>query len=548
MFKRTRFVGLLSAGAFAALLAACGGGGTGETTTTRAASDTTVVAGTVTGLGDLAVDGATYDAAGATVAIEVDPRADTAATAADLKVGQQVEVQLTDGRAAKVLVRASVIGPVESVDLAGASFKAVGQTVRVTEATIFEGASRLATLKVGDRVEVHGTLDGAGHVVATRVEVKPADGVVRVRAGGIVRDHDATARTFKLGELTVDYSAAVIKPEGATIENGVLVFVFSDQLPREGKLIAKAVRVVKKPVLEGRHVVIGGLVTDAAADGKTFKVNGIAVDASEAQLLGPGNPTFADIKNMTPVRVAGTFTGSGGSVVLKATRVWIVPAAESRRVVLLGQVTDFVSVASFKVRGTPVNGTGAVFRNGVEADLKDGAFVLVKGHIEGDVVRAEEIAFLTPPPGQVFRLFGVVRDYDAAAGTFKLLAIPMRLAPDATFEGGTRADFGDGDLVQVTGSFDGSAFVVTHVKFRLTPMPLEILLSGTIADVTPTGFKLNGQPITIEAATVIVGGPLANGQFVEVHARCAPVAGPMPACPLVAVRIEVQPAAATARL
>lgn len=534
---------LLAAAAAAALIAACGGG-TGETTTTRTASDTTVVAGTVTGLGAFAVDGVAYDAAGAAVAVEVDPRAEVAAKMADLKVGQQVELQLVAGKVAKVLARATVIGAVEAIDLAGARFKAVGQTVRVTGTTLFDGVSGLGTLAVGDRVQVHGTLDAAGQIVATRVEVRPADGVVRVRAGGLVKDHDAAAKTFKLGDLTVDYAAAVIKPEGATIANGGLVFVFSDQLPHDGRLIARAVRVLKRPVLDGHHVVIGGLVTDAAADGKTFKVNGIAVDASDAQLLGPNDPTFADVRNMTLVRVAGTFGGSGSSLGLKAERVWIVPADESRRVVLLGQVTDFVSQASFKVHGTPVNGTGAVLRNGVAADLRDGAFVLVKGHVEGDVARAEEIVFLTPPPGQVLHLFGVVRDYDAAASTFKLLAIPMRLAPEATFEGGTRADFGDGDLAEVTGSFDGSAFVVTHVRFRLTPLPLDILLSGAVADLTPTGFKLNGVPVTIEPATIIVGGPLANGQLVEVQARCAPVMGPLPSCPLIAVRIAVQPAGA----
>jgi hypothetical protein len=538
----------LFAAAFAAAsIAACGGGGTGETTTTRTAADATVVAGTVTGLGQFAVDGVTYDASAAAVAFDVDPRAETAASVADLKLGQQVEVQLADGKAAKVLVRASLIGAVEAIDAAGGSFQAVGQTVRVTPATLFEGASGLAALQVGDRVEVHGTLDAAGNLVATRVEVKPADGVVRVRAAGIVTRHDGAAKTFKLGALTIDYAAAVIKPEGATIDDGALVFVFSDRLPSDGTLVARAVRVVSKPVLEGRHVVIGGLVTDASADGKTFKVNGIAVDASDAQLLGPGAPTFADIANMARVRVEGTLTGSGGSLVLKATRVWIVPAAESRRVILLGQVTDFVSTASFKVRGTPVDGSGAVLRNGSEADLRDGAFVLVKGHVAGDTVRADEIVFLTPPPGQVFRLFGVVRDYDAAAGTFRLLAIPMRFAPDATFEGGTRAEFGDGDLVEVTGSFDGAVFVVTHVKLRFVPAPLAIVVSGTVADLTPAGFKLNGVDVLIDAGTQIVGGPLANGQFVEVTARCAPVTGALPSCPLLAIRIEVF-AAATARL
>ena len=55
---------------------------------------------------------------------------------------------------------------------------------------------------------------------------------------------------------------------GAKIEDDVFVTVYSDQLPAAGTLAAKAVRVVKMPTLEGRRLHIGGLVTEAAADGK----------------------------------------------------------------------------------------------------------------------------------------------------------------------------------------------------------------------------------------------------------------------------------------
>ncbi|MCX8005052.1 MAG: DUF5666 domain-containing protein, partial [Burkholderiaceae bacterium] len=249
-----------------------------------------------------------------------------------------------------------------------------------------------------------------------------------------------------------------------------------------------------------------------------------------------------------PVVIRPSFTlgGSGGAVVLKAQRVWIVPAAEGRRIVLTGQVTDFASAASFKVRGTPVDGSAAMLRNGTAADLREGAFVMVKGRIAGAVVRAEEIAFLTPPLGQEFRLAGIVHDYDPAAATFRLLGIPMRLAGDAVFEGGTRADLGNGVRVEVSGRFDGTAFVVAKVRFKPQPAALSIVLNGSIADLTATGFKLNGTAVAIDAATRIEGGPLANGQFVEVHARC--VAAAMPSCDLIAVQIEVQRDVAGARL
>lgn len=537
MLKLSRFLG---AAALAALLAACGGG---SNTSQSPAADQVTVSGTVTGLGTAAIDGVAYDDSQAVVALDVDPRAEAPATMADLKVGMQVEGSVREGKLTKVFVRATVIGPVQSIDLAASSFKVVGQTVKVIATgdgkTLFEGASGLADLKVDDWVEVHGTIDADKNVVATRVEVKLPTGDVKVRAGGIATNVDDTAKTFKLGDLTVDYKNAAIKPDGAKIENDALVFVFSDQLPSGNTLIAKAVRVAT-PKLQGHRFIIGGLVTDASADGKTFKVNGIAVDASNAELKGGQNPTFADIRNMVLVRVEGTLSGTGGAVVLKATRVWIIPASESRRIVLAGQVTDFVSAASFKVRGTPVNADTATFKNGTKDDLKDGAFVLVKGRIDGDVVRADEVIFGVPPKDVPFRLLGVVKDFDPASKTFTLLGIPMKLADAVTFEGGAFADFGNGDLVEVRGAFDGTAFVVVEVRFR-SGMPPVIYADGVISNVTATGFALNGATFKITSTTQIVNGPLVNGQRVEVVAHW--VGGEV-----VADRVEVQMPGATARL
>ena len=231
------------------------------------------VSGTVTGFAStVAVDGVDYTGrADVTVALDIDPRAETAATMADVKLGQQVEVALdASGLATKLFVRAAAIGPVDSIDLNGASFKVLGQTIKVVTTgdakTVFEGIDDLSKLKIGDWTEVHGTLDATQNVVATRVEVKPAAGEVKVRAGGIakmVNTADATKKTFKLGDLTIDFTKAVVMPDGAKIENDVFVHVYSDQLPAAGTLVAKAVRVVKMPTLEGRRLHIGGLVTEA---------------------------------------------------------------------------------------------------------------------------------------------------------------------------------------------------------------------------------------------------------------------------------------------
>ncbi|HQR69675.1 MAG TPA: DUF5666 domain-containing protein [Burkholderiaceae bacterium] len=559
----------LASMAIAALLVACGGGEVpgnasgvtsapvgastpGAPTDPGVAALPNTVSGTVTGFASsVAVDGVDYSAAAnATVALDVDPRAETAATMADVKLGQQVEAALDDnGQVTKLFVRATVIGPVDSVDATGGSFKVVGQTVKVVTTgdakTAFEGIDDLTKLKVGDWVEVHGTLDTDKNIVATRVELKPAAGTIAVRAGGLVKNLNAAAnpKTFKLGDLTINYTNAVIKPEGATLANDDFVFVYSDQLPTAGTLVAKAVRVMKSPTLDGRRVSIGGLVTEASADGRKFKVNGLAVDATKAELKGGQNPAFTDIKLMALVRVEGTLAVAAGAVTLNATRVWLIPASEQRRVVLTGQVTDYLSAKSFKVRGVPVNADGASLKGGVIGDLKAGAFVTVVGRIDGTMVKADEVRFGAPPRGMDLHLLGVVSEYKAMTGEFKLLGIPMKLAPNTVFQGGTLADFSDGDLVDVRGVFDGAAFLVGKVEFRNAAITPSIYLEGTLTNLNTTTktFSLNGGTIKYDDQTVITNGPLAANQHVEVRAQLV-------GADVVAREIEVQIPGATVRL
>lgn len=543
MQKLLRFIGAIALGG---LLAACGGGTEAPGAAPQPQGGGTVVSGTITGFGSVIIDGVRYpEADGTTVAQDVDGRSEAAVTMASVKVGQQVEAALDgDGRVTKLLVRAAARGPVESVDTAASTFKVAGQTIKVEasgdSATIFEGASGLADLTGGTWVEVHGTLDADGNFVATRVEVAPAGGVIRVRAAGLVKD--LSGDTFKLGDLTVDFSGAVIKPDGSTIANDVLVFVYSDQLPVGDTLTAKVVRVARKPSLEGRTLHIGGLVAEASTDGRTFKVNGLRVDATSAELKGGQKPQWTDVQDMKLVRVEGTLGSDSSGPLLTATRVWLIPASEQRRIQLIGQVTDYANLSSFKVRGTPVDATDAVVKNGTADDIKDGAFVQVTGRIVGGAVKADEVKIGSPPKDIPFRLFGTVSEYDGTAGTFKLLGIPMQLADDARFSGGTRDDFGDGDVVSVKGRFDGAKFIVSEVEFKPSATVPMVHLEGVASAVSPSSLVVNGATIQITPSTIVEGGtPLADGQRVEVDAQW--IAGE-----LVATKIMVEMPGAMAML
>ena len=157
-------------------------------------------------------------------------------------------------------------------------------------------------------------------------------------------------------------------------------------------------------------------------------------------------------------------------------------------------------------------------------------------------VKADEVRFDTPPRGMEIKLFGVVSEFKAADGTFKLLGISMKLAPNAVFEGGVKADFSNDDVVEVKGAFDGTVFLVSKVEFKSGVITPSIYLEGAITNVSATSFKLNGATIKIDAATTVIkNGPLANNQRVEVRAQLV-------GADVVAREVEVQVPSATARL
>jgi hypothetical protein len=61
---------------------------------------------------------------------------------------------------------------------------------------------------------------------------------------------------------------------------------------------------------------------------------------------------------------------------------------------LRGPISDFDSVASFKVNGQQVDASAAVFRGGTAEQLENGKVVRVKGALDAGVVRATEVEFL----------------------------------------------------------------------------------------------------------------------------------------------------------
>lgn len=526
--------GWIAAIATGVLIAACGGGGGGDSGVGSGGTGGTLPgpvdgfgSGTVTGFGSVIIDGVRFDDSSASIQTDRDPSAPSAGTSSDVKLGMKVESELSaDDKIKRLTVSPELYGRISALNANG--FVAAGQTIVISSdpatPTVFEGASGLADLAVGDLVEVHGARNAQGEIVATRIERKAPSNATLIRVVGTLSDLDTSAKTFKLGGLTVDYTSATLLPAGVTITSGQRVAVWSTTpITNAGVLSAKYVRIKNPTVADGAKVRLGGLVTALDTATSTFRVAGVAVDATSATFE---KGTLADLANGRAVRVEGTWKAG----VLLASKVRYVIDKGDAGVELSGAITDFVSPASFTVRGVPVDASSAEFSGGKAENLGNGVIVKIEGAYENGVVKASEVKFSTTPDGGVRTFPGKITAYDATSGDFRLsgFEIAMRITDSTVFTNAngspaSKADFANGKRVLVRGSFLAGVLIAKEVKF-VPDATVDIKLEGLLyaLDSTNKTFIIKGVTVRWNDSTVFdpsttSAADLANGVKVEVR-------------------------------
>ena len=535
---------LLSATAatmLAVTLAACGGGGSSgsaDSSTTAAASTATasgtgsstaltstkeVASGAVTGFGSVIVEGVRYDDSAARVQIEDDSASPRSVSSAAIRLGMQVSVASDDGATAKsVTASAEVIGRITS--LAADGFVVAGQTVKVsTDAaspTVFEGVTGLAGLQVNDRVEVHGQRDASNNIVATRIERKDATASAIVRIVGPVANVDNTAKSFSLGGLTVTWTTTTrLLPAGTTLANGQRVAVWSDAAIVGNTLAAKSIVVRASDTSSDGTARVGGFVRALDFAAKTFKVDNVDVDATAASFV---NGTASDLANGRRVRVRGSFVGG----VLKATEVRFVKSQGDAVAQVTGAITDFVSSASFKVRGVPIDASGAdvVFSNGTAATLGNGVVVRIEGPVVGDVVKPTQVEFRSTTvslrPGSTrseTSVDGIVTEVAAGGASFVLNGTTVTVGTTTVVQG-SLTNLRSGAHVEVEGTVVNGVLVASKIEIKTQEDSSVARVRGNVTDyVSASDFRVAGQKVDASSATFVNGAAtdLANGRIVE---------------------------------
>jgi hypothetical protein len=403
---------------------------------------------------------------------------------------------------------------------------ALGQTVRVNSdparPTVFDGFDALVDLAGGAIVEVHGDRAANDDIVATRVELKPA-GLPLVRVAGSASN--VNGRTFTIGTLAVDGSAAAFVPPAAALANGVRVVAWTDVPYTGGALAAKVVRVGDRPLSNDAAITIDGAI-GGFQSASNFRVGGVAVDAGAAAFVGG---TAARLANGRQVRVRGTVV----SGVLRATEVEFLQAAQ--QVQLTGAITGFVDANTpFRVRNAVTRATPqTTYVGGAAANLASGVAVQLTGLLSDGVVQATRVEFLAPSAGSQAvvhgRIVGPVSPVAAdGSRTFRVDALGAEVKTTAatTYKQGSAADLATGRDVKLKGSVQGSQYVADEVQFMdNAASPPTFGIEGIAASVQATSVRVNGRTIALTATTTYTldGAPttiasLRNGLEVEIVA------------------------------
>ena len=274
LFKKTALAASI------ALLTACSGS---DTTTSASATDGTSV-GVVTGFGSIFVNGIEYETDNAIITIDGKVALETEIGVGDICVvdgtvnpdgltGTAISVTCTDELEGFVTDTSGLVNGVGTITV-------MGQTISITLDTVFDSDTygSISELMVDNIVEISGFSDGAGNVVATRVETKSdIDSDIEIK--GLVSNLDITPDTFQIGELIVDYSTVSSMP---VLTEGLYVEVKADTAPVDNAgvltLTATYIEIEEDGDMDidgdsGEELNVTGLVSDIVV-GSGFTFNG----------------------------------------------------------------------------------------------------------------------------------------------------------------------------------------------------------------------------------------------------------------------------------
>ena len=404
-----------------ALLLSCGGGlsvavnGGGVGT-----GGTGIVAGTLTGLGSVVVDGVRYDESQAALESRPDLVHAQSLAISDLQVGQYVYLDLdASGNPTRVRVESQLVGPAADVNVGTGQFTVWGQLVAINAdpgqgpVTVLSGYQSVADVHPGDPVQVYGVLqssDGGSDVIhATRVERLASTAALPARVTGTLQiGMGGMGSSLLLAGQPLDLSAVASAPAVGAGLAVTSVIPWTQNMSAAWQAASVALlapgAVTSIQVSGAAHLLPGG---HADVQGVNVDLSQLAADARQALREG----TYVTV-DAVPESDDGTKAVASAAVPIPQT---------GRPAQLRGSITALPGPAMLVVRGQTVDARNAQFIGGGPSDLAVGGYVDVQGRQTPDGVTATQITVTSSPPQDaVLDLSGTVQSVDAESGEIQM--------------------------------------------------------------------------------------------------------------------------------
>ena len=420
--------------ALAALLSACGGdsqlaGINGGGISNGGTSDPGVVVGPITGFGSIFVNGIEFDLNGSSITVNDQPNKGQT----DLAIGQIVTVkgkinQSTGmGTADSVEYGNNLKGVVSGVDTASNTFTVIGQTVKVTGTTVFEGLASLADLKSTDYVEVSGFVDVTGIIEATRVEHQTIPGSSELK--GTVSSLDISQQTFMIGTTKISYSLGV-QVNGGTLADAACVEVKGTYSGTQ--LNASSIEVKSCGLSVSANVIgeIEGIITTSLS-GSTFKIGTQTINITNTTQYNVSGTAASLLVSGATVEVEGTFNSSN---VLVARKIEIKQGTDVRMTGLVDAGSVNIAAKTFTMYGVTVSTNASTqFVNKLASsnvpysltDLLAGDFVEVRGYENASHTAMTAVTLENRSPDSRLEIQATATNTVQSATAFSLLGIPV---------------------------------------------------------------------------------------------------------------------------
>jgi len=207
-------------------IAACGSGNDNEVAgIDGSGAPVTSSTGIIDGFGSIIVNGVRYDSSQSIILINGQSGSEN-----DLRTGYKVKITGTqeeaDSGVAEIIeFRPDLVGNITQINNAKKHIIILGQTIQITNTTIFDRAitpHNIEGLRVGERILISGHADNNGVITATRIERS----LQTHQINGVISHLNEASSHFMIRNITVDYSAAMFDDiEDNQLVNGMHVSI-----------------------------------------------------------------------------------------------------------------------------------------------------------------------------------------------------------------------------------------------------------------------------------------------------------------------------------